>query len=173
MSPTRRLVVFGGALGLSGCGFRPLYGPISGGAQVRPELAAVYVAVMTERSGQLLRQALQRRFEGSGEEGVAKLYELTGGLAVLGQSQGIQSDTSATRVRLIGSCAWTLRTLGLKPVELATGNARAVDGYNVNNQQYFAADLEQASADRRIAESVADQITLDVASFFRRRLVPA
>ena len=45
----------------------------SRGGMVTEELQAIYVAVMAERSGQLLRQALQRRFEGTGG-GVAKKY---------------------------------------------------------------------------------------------------
>ena len=39
----------------------------------------------------------------------------------------------------------------------------------MNDQQYFAADLEQSAVFRRIAETVADQITLEVATFFRKQ----
>ena len=165
---TRRAVLTGAAVGLAGCGFHPLYGPLAKGGTITPELASIYVAVMLERSGQLLRQALQQRLEGAGS-GVAKQYELTGGLSVSAEALGIQQDTSSTRVRMNGAAGWSLRKLDLKQTVLTSGTARATDGYNVNNQQYFAADLEQSAAVRRIADTVADQITLEIAAYFRKQ----
>jgi len=168
MSVTRRAALIGAASALTGCGFRPLYAPMARGGMVSEELGAIYGAVMAERPGQLLRQALQRRFEGS-ETGVAKRYELYGGLSISAEAIAIQRDTSATRVRLIGNASWGLRMLDVAQTPLTNGSARAIDGYNVNNQQYFAAELEQGSASRRIAETTADQITLAVASFLKKR----
>ncbi len=164
----RRALLLGAASGVSGCGFHPLYGPLAHGGAVGPELASIYVAVMPERQGQLLRQALQRRFEGA-DAGVAKQYELTGGLSIAGEQLGIQQDTSATRIRLNGSASWVLRKLDPQGTVLTQGSARAIDGYNINNQQYFATDLEQGAAFRRLAETVADSITLEVAIFLRKR----
>jgi LPS-assembly lipoprotein len=168
MTLTRRAALIGAASTLSGCGFHPLYAPTSRGGLVSEELQAVYVAVMGERSGQLLRQALQRRFEGAGGS-VAKKYELTGGLSVAGEGIAIQRDSSTTRFRLSANAPWTLRMLNVEQTVLTTGNAHVIDGLNVNNQQYFAVELEQAAAVRRMAETVADQITLDVASFLKKR----
>lgn len=164
----RRAVLVGAASLVSGCGFHPVYGPLSKGGTIRPELAAIYVAVFPERSGQLLRQALQQRFEGSGE-GVAKTYELTGGFSIAAEGIGIQQDSSSNRVRLDARASWQLRKLDPKQTLMSGGVARAVDGYNINNQEYFAADLEQESAFQRLAETVADQIALDVALYFRKQ----
>lgn len=166
---SRRAVLAVPASVLSGCGFRPLYAPIGRGAAVVPELQAIYVAVMPERDGQLLRQALQRRFEGSGS-GVAKRYELTGGMFVVQEGIGILTDNSVTYVRMNGNATWSLRRLDPAGTVLTEGRARAMDGMNILNQQFFAADLETAAVHRRLAEVLADQITLDVASFFRKRL---
>ena len=143
--------------------------PDSGtGASATTELAAIYVAVMGERSGQLLRQALQRRFDGPGL-GVAKKYELTGGLGVSGEAIAIQRDTSSTRTRLIGTATWVLRVFDLQHTLLTNGTARVLDGYNILDQQYFAADLQNEAAVRRIAESLADQIAQQLAIFLKRR----
>ena len=168
MTVPRRLVLLGAVSGLAGCGFHPVYGPLSKGGTVRPELAAIFVAVMPERPGQLLRQALQRRFEGA-DAGVSKRYELTGGLAIGNEGIGIQQDTSSTRVRVNASASWRLSELGSTPKLLTTGSARATDGYDVNDQQYFATDLENSAVVSRLAETVADQIALDLAIYFRRR----
>ena len=164
----RRILLLGATAGLSGCGFRPVYGPLSKGGTIRPEMAAIYVAVLPERQGQLLRQALQQRFEGAGE-GVAKAYELTAGFNVAAEALGIQQDSSATRVRLDGRADWQLRKLDPAQTIMTGGSSHVVDGYNVNNQQYFAADLEQAAGVQRVAESVAELIALDVALYFRKQ----
>jgi LPS-assembly lipoprotein len=156
------------AAGVSGCGFHPVYGPLSGGGTVRPELAAIYVAVFPERVGQLLRQALQQRIEGAGE-GVAKMYELSGGFGISAEAIGIQRDSSSDRVRLDARASWQLRKLDPKQTLMTNGSAHVIDGFDINDQQYFAADLEQSSAFQRLAETVADQITLDLALYFRKQ----
>lgn len=155
---------------LTGCGFRPLYAPNgSGGPSIaQTELAAIYVAPLPDRSGQLLRQALQQRFEGTGT-GVAKYYELGVLLALLPEATGIQRDNSTTRLRLIGTASWTLRDLSIERTMVANGTARSVDGYNVLNQQFFALEIENDAATRRIASALADQMTLQLSSFFANR----
>ena len=85
---SRRLLAAAGGLALlTGCGFRPLYGARDNGTASPAEqgLAEISVALIPERSGQLLRQALQARFERSGG-GAAKRYDLSVGY-------GIQGDT--------------------------------------------------------------------------------
>ena len=165
---------FASALASGGCGFRPLYAPDGpGGAGVASELATIYVAVIPERIGQLLRQALQRRLEGPGEAR-AKQYEMLVDLGIAGEGIGIQQDNSATRIRLIGTARWTLRDLTPQRAVAASGAARALDGLNVLNQQYFNADLETEEIYRRIAENLATQIVQQVAVHLRRtRAAPA
>ena len=167
---TRRLALVGAASALAGCGFHPLYGPVGAvSGSVGGELQAIYVAVMGERDGQLLRQALQRRFAGT-DESVHKKYELTGGLGISGEAIAIQRDSSSTRTRLIGTGTYVLRELNQAATVLKTGSVKVIDGVNINDQQYFASELEQEVAHRRIAESAADQITIQVAAFLRQRL---
>ncbi len=161
----RRVLITGLAAGLGGCGFAPLYGRHGVGA-LRPELASIYVTVMAERQGQLLRQALQQRLAGSDEAGV-KQYELSGGLTISAEAIGIQQDTSSTRTRFNASSNWTLRKVDVANTVVTSGVAKAVDGININNQEYFAADLETSSAYRRLADEVADKIVLDLAIYFR------
>ena len=165
----RRRAVLAGGLALGGCGFRPLYMPESSqGSVAATELAAVYVPVIPERSGQLLRQALQTRIEGSGL-GVAKKFELVATFIVNFEAIAIQRDSSATRYRLDGRGNWTLRKLDLAHTVITAGSSRALGGTNINNQQYFAADNENETAIRRVADTLADQIISQVASFLRRQ----
>jgi LPS-assembly lipoprotein len=154
----------------SGCGFHPLYMPTASGKPgvASRELAAIYVNIIPDRPGQLLRQALQDRFEGSGS-GVARLYDLSVSYSIGGEGIAIQPDTSVTRVRLTGRADWILRSQDPSRTLLSRGNARSVDAVNVLNEQFFAADLETEVVQRRIADAIADQITAQIATFFVRR----
>jgi LPS-assembly lipoprotein len=152
---------------LSGCGFRPVYAPRDGhvdGAQA--QLATIRVALMSERSGQLVQQALQARLDHG--EALAKRYELTVNFSMNVDVIGVQQDTSYTRLRMVGNAPWTLRTLDPTKAIIISGTARSLDGLNILDQQYFEADLAGEAATRRVAEAVADQITLQLASYFAR-----
>ena len=169
---SRRCLALGSLAVLGGCGFRPLYAPTAAGlAGASSELATVYVPVMTDRSGQLLRQALQQRLDGAGS-GVAKKYELVALLTVGTEGIGIQQDNSASRVRLVGSAPWALRALTPERTVVTQGGSRVLDGFNIANQQYFAAELDNEVAVRRIAASLADQIVVQLAAYFQRQAAP-
>jgi len=171
----RRLLLRAGALaGLAalaaGCGFHPVYMPTESGKPgvASRELAAINVGVIPDRPGQLLRQALHDRFDGS-FAGEPRLYDLSVDYSVPGEGIGVRNDNSVTRVRLTGRASWTLRAQNPQRTVVTSGSARAVDDYNVVDQQYFGADLDNETAQRRVAEAVADQIALQLAVFFKRR----
>lgn len=169
--PTRRaLLAAGSAATLAGCGFHPMYLPAGNGraSLTSEELAAVYVPVIPERAGQLLREALQSRIEGAGT-GIAKKYELVASLSVSVEGIGIQRDSSVTRYRFDGRGNWTVRVLNLAHTVLGAGTSRVLDGVNISNQQYFAFDLESEAAYKRIAESLADQIIQQAGVLLKRR----
>ncbi len=165
-----RVVVAVAVLGLPGCGWRPVYGGAHGAATgpASAGLAETSVALIPERSGQLLRQALQSRFD-RGTGGIGQRYELAvNGLAISGEPLAIQRDNTTSRVRLVGVAPWTLVSLGPQRRTLTSGQARVIDGYNVINQQYFASDLESEAVQRRMVDALAEQITLRIATYFRQ-----
>ncbi len=163
----RRSFVLAGTIGLSACGFRPLYAPQGTASGPQQELAAIDVALIPDRPGQLLRQALQQRMDRG--SAVAKRYTLSVSFGIAGDAISIQRDSTATRVRQVATATWSLKALDPARTLVTNGTARALDGVNVIDQQYFAADLEGETATKRITETVADQITLQIASFFARR----
>ncbi|HET6198386.1 MAG TPA: LPS assembly lipoprotein LptE, partial [Acetobacteraceae bacterium] len=132
------------------------------------ELAAVHVGVIADRPGQLLRQALQQRLELAGSGAAAQRYDLAVGFAISGEGIAVLRDTTATRVRAIGHADWALIAQDPGRTRLASGSARAVDGFNIIDVQYFAADLENEAVQRRLAEALAEQITIQLAAYFRR-----
>ncbi len=169
----RALLGLGGALGLSGCGFRPLYAPITaedgGAADIRDDLAAVRVGNIPERSGQLLRRDLQRRFEGA-RLGVPARYALQVAVTFAVEPLGYRRDGTITRLRFIATGNWALATLAVPPRQIAASAipTRALDSFNVPDLQFFAADTARDAMEVRLAEQLGEEIFRRVALELRR-----
>jgi len=165
----RRWLCLGGVAALGGCGFQPVYMPTASrktGAAARG-LQSVFIRNIPERPGQELRQALQERF--GSDSGIPSQYDLQVSFGIAGEGIGILQSTIATRIRLIGNATWTLIAHDTANTRLASGTARSLDGINIFDAQYFAADLETEAVQKRIAGNLADQITTQLAIWFRRR----
>ncbi len=160
------------ALGVGGCGFRPLYGSngslaAAADPAVAGELAAVQVPVIPERFGQLLRRALQQRL-GTGVSGAqAARWELRVGPSLQTEGLGVLRDGSVSRIRYSATANWQLVRLGPTPEVVANGFERALDAFNVPPNQFFAADVSRDAAERRIAETLAEEVVTRVAIRFR------
>ncbi|MGH7103965.1 MAG: LPS assembly lipoprotein LptE [Acetobacteraceae bacterium] len=168
----RRRIFLGAPLCLlGGCGFTPLYAPIStGGSSGAPssDLAKVFVAVIPDRPGQLLREALQVRLEGSGTH-EARIYTLRVNYGVSSEAIGFNPDSSSSYVRFRASANWSLLPLAPGSPALTAGLATAMDGYSVIVNQYFYTDLYNATIYRRLADEIAEQIVLRLAGYFRNQ----
>jgi LPS-assembly lipoprotein len=169
----RALLALGGALGLSGCGFRPLYAPITaedgGTADIRDDLAAVRVGNVPERSGQLLRRDLQRRFEGV-RLGVPARYTLQVAVTYAAEPLGYRRDGTITRLRYTASGIWSLATLSVPPRQIAASSlpSRAIDAFNIPDLQFFAADSARDAMEGRLVDQLAEEIFRRVAMELRR-----
>ncbi len=161
----KNILLAGITLALVGCGFHPLYAP--GGAQ-DVALSEVFVDVIPDRAGQLLRQALQERLEGS-DNAAAKRFVLSVAYTPHVVGIGIQNDNSSTRTRVSGDATWSLRAVGAVAgtTQITGGTVRALDGYNVIDEQFFYSDLALEAVYGRVADSIADQITQALSVYFR------
>jgi len=170
MTQRRQFLILAAGTALSGCGFQPVYMPTASGTAgvAQRELAAIQVAIIGERPGQLLRQALQDRLE-MGGGGVQRRYDLRVSYWISGEGLAVQPDNTATRVRLFGHANWSLFAQDPGQTVLAKGAALAIDAQNVFDAQYFGNDLESEAIQRRLAEAVAEQITIQLAVYFRKR----
>ncbi|WP_165943514.1 LPS assembly lipoprotein LptE [Roseicella aquatilis] len=162
-----------GLLGLSGCGFRPLYAPggvAAGQPELVQELAAVRVGPVFDRTGQLLRRNLQRRLEDT-QPGTAARYQLNvtyvPGVEVLGYRQ----DGTISRIRYTFTGAWDLATIGVPPQPIARSTIpyRAIDSFNIPDLQFFSGDSARDAMEARAMEQMAEEITRQLALTFRRR----
>jgi LPS-assembly lipoprotein len=154
---------------LTACGFQPVYMPTATGKPgvAQRELASVSVGIIPDRPGQLLRQALQQRMASDG--GGQRRYDLRVTYWISGEGVSILGDSSATRLRLTAYANWSLVSNDTAQVRLTNGQARAIDAMNVFDQQFFALDLQNETVQQRLAEQVAEQITTQLALWFREQ----
>ncbi len=150
-------------LALAGCGFTPLYGQ-GGRAGVAQRLDTVAVGNIPERTGQMLRESLETQLHTAGAPD-RELYSLTVNYTIGTAGIGVQQDTATTRNRMTATASWVLTPIG-GGAPLATGTATTENAANVVDQQYFALTLETGTVDKQLAETIAAQITSQVAAYF-------
>lgn len=168
------LALSGMTFSLNGCGFQPLYGEQSqkGAADVSAELKRVYVANIPERTGQQLRLALQQNMAGAGPE-APDGYTLYVSPYFGEEAIDIHADNTSGRTRINAHAHWQLMTVAEHPVLLAQGDATSLDGYTAVYEQYFAQTMNNETALGRVAQALGDQITQQVAIWFRTQTKPA
>lgn len=149
---------------LAGCGFRPLYGSKSDAPGLAAELASVEVAPIPERTGQLLRNALEQRMERAGGA-YRKAYTLELEVDESTEALGLGRDATVTRANLVVTAAFQLRQNG---TVIWSGQSRSAAAYNVLTQQYATIASERDSRDRAVTQ-VADDITRRLAVFLGNR----
>ncbi|WP_158600989.1 LPS assembly lipoprotein LptE [Teichococcus wenyumeiae] len=155
-----------GLLGLSGCGFQPLYGrtgPAGGAASA--ELSAIEVALIPDRAGQLMRRALQQRLWIGGQS--SPRYTLTAFPTFGIEQEGIRPDGLPTRTRWIVTTNWWLTTNGVPPQPVANGTEQALDAFDLPDNQFFAADAAREAMLARLVDQMAEDIVTRLAVRFR------
>jgi hypothetical protein len=166
-SPGRRAALLIGLGGvLTGCGFQPVYMANGDGPGPSAGLAEIEVKPIYERPGQILRQALLGRFRT--ESGTPRKFDLLVTFWITGEAQGVLNFTQPTRIRLVANSTWLLSGRDAKQTRLTEGTDRLVDGFDLFDAQYFAMDLANEAVQRRLAEAMADRITLRLAMWFHQ-----
>lgn len=129
-------------------------------------MAATSVPLIPERFGQLLRRSLQQRLgTGVGGPGMAR-WELLVGPSLQAEGLGVQRDGSTTRVRYVATANWSLVRLTPREV-VANGFERTIDAYNIPPNQFFASEASREATERRLAETLAEDVVRRVAVQFR------
>jgi LPS-assembly lipoprotein len=162
----KALALLASLTGLTACGFTPLYGDNSSDANVEQKMDEVSVGIIPDRTGQLLRQALQDQLQIAGAP-TQERYQLSVSYAIISEATGIQEDTSATRERFSASASWALAPIGNPNKPLVTGGASTEDALNIIDQQYFQITLETNTVNQQLANEIAAQISAQVAAYFK------
>ena len=154
-----------GLLLLAACGFRPLYGERSHTPAVGAQLAAVEIAPIDDRLGQMVRNHL---LDAMNPKGVPQgsLYRLEVVLSPTRENLAFREDEVTTRVNLRVSANYVLRPARADEV-LTQGSARVIASYNVTRQEY-ATLVADRDAQARAAREIADEIVSRLAVWFER-----
>ncbi|MGE0421476.1 MAG: hypothetical protein AB7O88_04390 [Reyranellaceae bacterium] len=170
MSARRALLL--GALGLlSACGLRPLYGGDegnpAGGAPggVRGDLAAIKIATIAERGGQVLRNALLDHLTPEGEP-AQPLYQLAVTRSESEETPLRRLDEVAMLQILRVGASWSLRDLS--GATLTAGVSRTLARFDLTRSQP-ATDAARENARERAARDLAEDIRVKLALYFRQR----
>ncbi len=149
------------------CGFHPLYGPSSVGKHGEPEesqLAGIRVDTIADRQGQKLRNFLIDDLQGEGVPPPA-VHQLSITYNETQTDLGLNNDATTTRGQLTLSANFVLKDIRTGTVEL-TGTGQQITAYNIQNSE-FATILSRDDAEDRALKSVADNLQLRLALFFR------
>ena len=165
--PRRRLLgVLGIGVGLAaaGCGFRPLYGTAAGGP-VHESFASVRIAVIPDRSGQIMRNFLIQRLNPAGRP-VDPAYELRVALAEREQRLAITQEDVAERNNLLVTASYSLRNVGTNEVVFSNSNT-TMTSFTILLDEVATLSAEQDARERAL-RSLSDQIRLELALYFQR-----
>jgi len=148
---------------LAGCGFRPLYGTHSNDPVVADELQSIYVRPISEREGQLVRNALLVRLNPAGEPRQPR-YQLVVGVNASEASVALQKDQTASRDEVTYRVDYELYDGN---VEVTRGTFSHVFAFDFLPQQY-ANITARADVGKRAAEEIGDEIRNRMAAYFIR-----
>jgi LPS-assembly lipoprotein len=155
-----------GALGLSACGFEPLYGRHGTDAPtVQGELETVQIQPIAERNGQRLYNHLRDRLNPRGTPGEPR-YTLSIKLEESSDKLALTGDKTATRANLTVIASYELKSLAREEV-LYRGRSRTVGGYNIVSNLFSTYSAEEDTR-ARAAEVLADDIRIKLALYFSR-----
>ena len=153
-------------LGLSACGFEPLYARPDGNA-VTPsdEMAAIRILPLQDRVGQQMHNFLRDRLNPRGQP-QAPRYELQVTLTELREDLGIRKDETATRGNLTMSANFVLLDARSKNA-LLSGLSRSTNSFNILQDQ-FATLFSENDARERALRELSDDIRLRLGIYFSR-----
>jgi len=151
------------ALGISGCGFRPLYGG-AGGTEVLEQLSQVRIETIEDRHGQILHNLLLDRINPEGRPD-RPLYSLKI-IANLNTTElGLRFTEIATRAQLTLQASFAL-TDNRTGKTLVNGVARSANSYNIPDSEY-ARVIAEKDATERAAREISDEIKSRLSLLFR------
>jgi LPS-assembly lipoprotein len=148
---------------LAGCGFHPLYAP-RGPNDWDPDLAAIDVARITDRQGQILALALRENLNPGGVS-AAKRWSLQTALRVTRADLGIQRNATATTSEITVSATFTVFDIKTGAPVYSTSSIAVGDFDHV--QDAYATQVAADAARDRALREVADDITFRLAIFVR------
>ena len=143
------------SVGLSGCGFTPLYAQ----QNVVGRLAAIDVVAPEGRTGYLIRQHLDDAFAKNHD--TAPAYRMNLSLGEARYPRGVRIDSVATRYEYVLTATYVLTRVPAG-TQAKRGSVRVELTYDSADQPYASITAQQDAQDRA-AEEAARRIQLELA----------
>ena len=165
-------------LSTAGCGFRPMYGQRSdatasaaAASPIAADLATVDVAPIPDRSGQLLRNKLERLLDPAASASVDHRYTLNVQLKEKIDTYAVERSGFASRATIETTAKYALRE-DASGNQVFSGTTRAVSGYNLLDND-FSTVVGADDARNRAIDQVAYQIRNKLAVHFTNPAIAA
>lgn len=156
------------AFALSGCGFEPMHAtrPDATGSRTLLPIEIGSVTANEDRSAQIFRMAIEDLVDPAlKREG--QPYILTAGIGAQRTPVFIRPDGTIARYNISITVSYVL-TRASDRVNVAAGNLRYVNSYNVPDSEY-AEYVGQQDATKRGLEQLAEDLRLRLAGFLARK----
>ncbi|PHS78955.1 MAG: hypothetical protein COB59_04270 [Rhodospirillaceae bacterium] len=157
------------SIGLSACGFTPLYGQQNNNTHVLAALDSISIARIPDHVGQMMRLELQHRLSPKASNRAAQ-YQLNVTLSEGIASLAVDQSAFVTRSNLNLTGTYKLVRLSDNAVILS-GNARTVASYNILSSD-FATITAQANARKLAVVDVAKIVQTHIAAHFKTTARP-
>lgn len=154
------------ALALVGCGFQPLYGQRFGQEGSVAHLAAIKVAPIKDRGGQMLRNDLLDKLTPKGVPD-SPLYQLEVGVNETRSDLVMLRDATSTFAKVRFDVSYSLTDLRSGTV-LTKGRTQSVITFNLVESDFANLSAEN-DARRRAAEEISEDIRLRLGLYFSRQ----
>jgi len=153
-------------LPLAACGFRPLYGDNGATTSAAVSLATITVEAPETSIGRRLKYDVLDNFNNGGEQPLSPAYRLSLLPTSYSQNVAVQQDASVTRKNFVLVVPYVLISNETGKVVFRS-TSRARSSYNRVDSE-FANLSAAADAEKRTAETVADDIKTQVSVYFDR-----
>ncbi len=165
MSWSRRsLLIALAAAPLGGCGFHPLYGGRTAGAY-DPDLAAIKVASIPDRDGQILALALREKLNPRGVD-LPVRYTLRTNIAVTRGDLGIERNATSVRGQIEIVAHYDLTGPG--GAILLHGRSHTISAFNIV-QDGYATQVAEDDARERALNDISEDMVTNLSLYVRNR----
>lgn len=168
MSWSRRALLIALAAALGGCGFHPLYGGRTAGAY-DPDLAAIKVAAIPDRAGQILALNLRERLNPRGAD-LPVRYTLKTVISLGRNDLGIERNATSVRGQVDVVAVYDLTGPG--GAVLLHGRSHTISAFNIVQDGYATQVAEDDARERALAD-VSDDMVTNLSLFVRNRRASA
>ena len=162
------LITIASILLLSACGFSPMYGANSSknNTAIKTELTDIEIALIPDREGQYLRNALIDRFYIHGSPATPKFRLVVKEVDENVSNFDVTIDSEVTRRQLKLSTSMSLIDLDSGSVVL-TRSLQSITSYNVLESEFSTIVTEQSARDAAL-DDIARQIERSVVLYFKK-----